>query len=148
MKINIKCENQSMGVTRSEKVTVGTKEVIFEKKNLEQIVAEESSAPVYSYAPVVYVSMYSDFESIRDFLVNKFSEEILTPDSDVKETTRKIVEKIGDNREKIEGIKNYISKNINSIPVNDIITREIRKPAETLKKGYASPYDRVALLVS
>lgn len=148
MKINIKCENQSMGVTRSEKVTEGTKEVIFEKKNLEQIVAEESSAPVYSYAPVVYVSMYSDFESIRDFLVNKFSEEILTPDSDVKETTRKIVEKIGDNREKIEGIKNYISKNINSIPVNDIITREIRKPAETLKKGYASPYDRVALFVS
>ncbi len=148
MKINIRCENQNMGVTRTEQTKNGEKEVVFEKRNLEQIIAEEGAAPVYTYAPVVYVSMFNDFESIRDLLIEKFSDEKLMPDSEINEVTKKIVDKIGDKKEKIEGIKNYISKNITTIPVNDIITRDIRKPSETLKKGYASPYDRVALFVS
>ena len=145
--INIYCENAKSGIKRSESINNGLKTVTFEKENLEQIVAEEGAAPVYMYAPMIYVSMYKNFDEIKDVLLRKFDNK-LEPSLEIKKSAIAITTKYGDDKDKVEALKNYVAKTIMDIPVKDFLTREVRSPDETVKKGYGASFDRVALFVT
>lgn len=120
----------------------------FEKENLKQVESEEAMTPLYTFAPVIYISMYKNFDEIKDVMLKKFSKEKLEPTQNIKILSEALTEMSKNQREKALILKEYVAKTIQNIPVEDLLLREVRNPEETIKKGYGALYDITALYIS
>lgn len=148
IKLNIYKENFDKNIKSEINKKGGSVEYKFEKENLNQIESEDSMTPVYTFSPVVYISMYNSFDEIKEFMQKKFSEEKLNPTEKIKILAEAVTDTSSNQREKALILKEYVAKNIQYIPVDDILLREVRNPEETIAKGYGALYDITALYIA
>lgn len=146
--LNIYKENFDKNIKFEKKELKNSIEYKFEKENLEQIESEDSMSPVYTFGPIVYVSMYKNFDEIKDFMMSKFSKEKIEPTEKIKTLAEALTDTSKTQREKALILKEYVAKNIQYVPVDDIVLRSVRKPEETIEKGYGALYDITALYIA
>jgi hypothetical protein len=148
IKLNIYKENFDKNIKIEQQELNGNIVYSFEKEGLEQIESEDSMTPIYTFAPVLYISMYQNFDEIKETMIKKFSKDKLEPSKNIKNLAEALTDTSKTEREKALTLKEYVAKNIQNIPVDDLLLRDIKSPEELIKKGYGAIYDITALYVA
>ncbi|RKX72507.1 hypothetical protein DRP43_00600 [candidate division TA06 bacterium] len=139
--------NKLEGVTFKEKKIGDMKLYIWESEKLPQILREQGQ-PEWSYfTKTLFITVYSDWNQFKNDLLKQYNDKIKITES-IKNLTDMIINRITDDRKKVNVISKYIAKNIDSKPVNSLTDFDLRNVDDIIKSGYAASFDRIALFLT